>query len=140
MLISWDLFAILRPCTPPRMRVCNMSYCLYYCPPQNECSNAAKRSQQSRIRWARCAPSTTASGKEKEHDMDEISTLERLFRYKAQANDEILATMQLFDDISPAKEIAIRALSHTYVVDQIFAANLTGAEHAHTSANNSQAP
>ncbi len=72
--------------------------------------------------------------------MDEISTLERLFRYKAQANDEILATMQLFDDISPAKEIAIRALSHTYVVDQIFAANLTGAEHAHTSANNSQAP
>ena len=72
--------------------------------------------------------------------MNEISTLERLFRYKAQANDEILAAMRLFDDASPAKEIAIRVLSHTYVVDQIFAANLTGAEHAHTSANKSQAP
>src|SRR5215467_700217 len=72
--------------------------------------------------------------------MNEISTLERLFRYKAQANDEILAAMRLFDDASPAREIAIRVLSHTYVVDHIFAANLTGAEHAHTSANKSHAP
>ena len=72
--------------------------------------------------------------------MNEISTLERLFRYKAQADDEILAAMRLFDDASPAKEIAIRVLSHTYVVDQIFAANLTGAEHGSTSANKSEAP
>ena len=72
--------------------------------------------------------------------MNQISTLERLFRYKAQANNEILAAMRLFDDASPAKEIAIRVLSHTYVVDQIFAANLTGAEHGYTSANKSQAP
>src|SRR5215467_132908 len=72
--------------------------------------------------------------------MNEISTLERLFRYKANSNKEILAAMQLFDDASPAREIAIRVLSHTYVVDQIFAANLTGAEHAHTSANKSHAP
>ena len=72
--------------------------------------------------------------------MNQISTLERLFRYKAQANDEILAAMRLFDDASPAKEIGIRVLSHTYVVDQIFAANLTGAEHGYTSANKSQAP
>ncbi len=72
--------------------------------------------------------------------MNEIGTLERLFRYKAQADDEILASMRLFDDASPAREIAIRVLSHTYVVDQIFAANLTGAEHAYTSANKSEAP
>ena len=72
--------------------------------------------------------------------MNQISTLERLFRYKAQANDEILAAMRLFDDASPAKEIAIRVLSHTYVVDRIFAANLTGAEHGYTAANKSEAP
>ncbi len=72
--------------------------------------------------------------------MNEISTLERLFRYKAQANDEFLAAMRLFDDASPAKEIAIGILSHAYVVDRIFAANLTGAEHGYTSANKSQPP
>jgi uncharacterized damage-inducible protein DinB len=72
--------------------------------------------------------------------MDQVSTLERLFRYKATANDEILAAMRLFDDGSPAKELAIRVLSHTYVVDRIFAANLTGAEHGYISANTSHAP
>ncbi len=56
--------------------------------------------------------------------MDQVSTLERIFSYKAEANDEILAAMRQFDDPSPAKEIAIRVLSHTYVVDRIFAANL----------------
>jgi uncharacterized damage-inducible protein DinB/putative sterol carrier protein len=72
--------------------------------------------------------------------MDQVSTLERLFRYKANSNKEILAAMRLFDDASPAKEIAIRVLSHTYVVDRIFAANLTGTEHGYTLANTSQAP
>jgi uncharacterized damage-inducible protein DinB len=72
--------------------------------------------------------------------MDQVSTLERLFRYKATANNEILAVMSQFDDASPAKEIAIRVLSHTYVVDRIFAANMTGAEHGYTSANSSRAP
>jgi uncharacterized damage-inducible protein DinB/putative sterol carrier protein len=72
--------------------------------------------------------------------MTRIDTLERLFRYKAQANDELLAAMRLFDDDSPAKEIAIRVLSHTHVVDRVFAANLTGAEHGYRSANKSEAP
>ena len=72
--------------------------------------------------------------------MDQVSTLERLFRYKAYSNKEILAAMRLFDDASPAKEIAIRVLSHTYVVDRVFAANLTGTEHGYTLANTSQAP
>ncbi len=72
--------------------------------------------------------------------MDQVTTLERLFRYKATANNEILAAMRLFDDGSPAKEIAIRVLSHTYVVDRIFAAHLTGAEHGYPSANTIEAP
>src|SRR5215471_18501068 len=72
--------------------------------------------------------------------MDHVSTLERVFSYKAKANEEILMAMRQFDDAAPAKEIAIRVLSHTYVVDRIFAANLTGTEHGYTLANTSQAP
>jgi len=72
--------------------------------------------------------------------MDQISTLERLFRYKAQSNEETVAAMRQFDDTSPARAIAITVLSHTYVVDRIFAANLTGAEHGYTSANPSHVP
>ena len=64
--------------------------------------------------------------------MDQISTLERIFSYKAKANDEILAAMRQFDEASPAKEIAVRVLSHTYAVDQIFAANLRLAAHGYT--------
>jgi uncharacterized damage-inducible protein DinB len=67
--------------------------------------------------------------------MDQVRTLERVFSYKAKANTEILAAMRQFDDASPAKEIAIRVLSHTYSVDRIFAANMTGAEHGYTSPN-----
>jgi uncharacterized damage-inducible protein DinB/putative sterol carrier protein len=72
--------------------------------------------------------------------MDQVSTLEQLFRYKAHSNREILAAMRLFDDTAPAREIAITVLSHTYVVDRIFAANLTGTEHGYSSANTSRAP
>src|ERR1700730_15706146 len=57
-------------------------------------------------------------------NMDQVSTLERVFSFKAKANNEILAAMRQFDDASPAKEIAVRVLSHTYAVDRIFAANL----------------
>jgi uncharacterized damage-inducible protein DinB len=72
--------------------------------------------------------------------MDQTTTLERLFRYKAHSNSEMLAAMRAFDDGSPAKDIAIRILNHTYVADRIFAANLTGTEHGYTSANPGQAP
>ena len=72
--------------------------------------------------------------------MDQISTLERVFSYKAKANEEILMAMRQFDDASPAKEIAIRVLNHTYAVDRIFAANLTGTEHGYTSPNPGLAP
>jgi uncharacterized damage-inducible protein DinB len=72
--------------------------------------------------------------------MNPVSTLQRIFSYKAKANDEILAAMRQFDDASPAMEITIRVLSHTYAVDRIFAANLTGAAHGYTSPNPSHAP
>jgi uncharacterized damage-inducible protein DinB len=72
--------------------------------------------------------------------MDQVSTLERLFSYKAKTNHEILAATRLFDDASPAQEIAIRILNHTYAVDQIFAANLRRAEHGYTSPNPSPVP
>lgn len=72
--------------------------------------------------------------------MDQVSTLERLFRYKAQSNEETVAAMRQLDDTSPARAIAITVLSHTYAVDRIFAANLTGAEHGYTSANPSHLP
>ena len=72
--------------------------------------------------------------------MDQVRTLERVFSYKAKANNEILAAMQLFEDASSAKEIAIRVLNHTYAVDEIFAANLRQAEHGYTSPNPRQAP
>jgi uncharacterized damage-inducible protein DinB len=72
--------------------------------------------------------------------MDQVSTLERLFRYKANSNREMIAAMRQFDDASPAKQIAITVLGHTYVVDRIFAATLTGTGHQYTSANLSQAP
>ena len=72
--------------------------------------------------------------------MSQVSTLARVFNYKAKANHEILAAMRLFDDASPAREIAIRVLNHTYAVDQIFAANMRRAEHAYTSPNPGHAP
>lgn len=72
--------------------------------------------------------------------MDKVTTLERVFNYKAKANDEILAAMRQFDDASPAREIAIRVFNHTYAVDRIFAANLRRAEHGHSSPNPSPAP
>jgi len=77
---------------------------------------------------------------DEEKNMDEVNTLERVFSYKAKANGEILAAMRQFDEASPAKEIAVRVLSHTYAVDQIFAANLRRAEHGYTSPNPSLAP
>jgi uncharacterized damage-inducible protein DinB/putative sterol carrier protein len=72
--------------------------------------------------------------------MDQICTLERLFRYKAHSNKEILTAIRQFDEASPAKEIAITVLSHTYAVDRIFAANLTGTEHGYSSPNPSRLP
>ena len=67
-------------------------------------------------------------------------TLHRLFRYKAWANDQLLAALARLGDDSPITPLAIKALSHTYVVDRIFAAHVRREAHAYTSANLSEMP
>ena len=49
-------------------------------------------------------------------------TLRRLFRFKAWANDELLTALAMLGGESPITGLAIKALSHSYIVDRIFAA------------------
>jgi uncharacterized damage-inducible protein DinB len=65
-----------------------------------------------------------------------------LFKYKAWANDEILAKMKLFDEKAHATErhAAIRILNHTYIVDRIFAANLQKIQHEYKATNTDDTP
>ena len=67
-------------------------------------------------------------------------TLQRLFRYKAWANDELLTALAKLGGASPVANLAIKALSHTHVVDRIFAAHMRQRGHAYTSANLSELP
>ena len=67
-------------------------------------------------------------------------TLQRLFRYKAWANDELLTALARLGGESPITGLAIKALSHSYVVDRIFAAHMRRKAHAYTSANSSEMP
>jgi len=68
------------------------------------------------------------------------NTLHHLFRYKAWANDQLLTALARLDDNSPVTALAIKALSHTYVVDRIFAAHIRREPHAYRSANTSELP
>lgn len=67
-------------------------------------------------------------------------TLTRLFRYKAWANDLLLKDLAALHDTSPVLNPAIKALSHSHVVDRIFAAHVRREGHAYTSANLSELP
>lgn len=66
--------------------------------------------------------------------------LQRLFRYKAWADDELLTALDRLGGDSPITALAIKALSHSHVVDRIFAAHLRRKAHAYTSANLSEMP
>ena len=66
--------------------------------------------------------------------------LNRLFRYKAWANDELLTALARLGDETPVTNLAIKALSHSHVVDRIFAAHLRRTGHDYTSANPGQLP
>jgi uncharacterized damage-inducible protein DinB len=68
------------------------------------------------------------------------STLQRLFQFKAWANDELLTALTRLGGESPITGLAIKALSHTYVVDRIFAAHMTQKAHNYSSANLSEMP
>jgi uncharacterized damage-inducible protein DinB len=67
-------------------------------------------------------------------------TLQRLFQFKAWADDELLTALAKHGPQSPVTGLAIKALSHTYVVDRIFAAHLRRKAHAYSSANLSEMP
>jgi uncharacterized damage-inducible protein DinB len=67
-------------------------------------------------------------------------TLQHLFRYKAWANNELLTALARLDGDSPITGLAIKALSHSYIVDRIFAAHMTRKAHAYTSANLGEMP
>ena len=67
-------------------------------------------------------------------------TLQRLFRYKAWANEELLTALARLGRESPITGLAIKALSHSYIVDRIFAAHLKREPHGYTSANASALP
>jgi uncharacterized damage-inducible protein DinB len=66
--------------------------------------------------------------------------LQRLFRYKAWANDQLLIRLAKLGEDSPVTTLAIKALSHAYIVDRVFLAHLQGIDHAFTSVNLTQMP
>jgi uncharacterized damage-inducible protein DinB len=67
-------------------------------------------------------------------------TLLRLFRYKAWADDELLGALSRLGGQSPVTNLAVKALSHTHVVDRIFAALIKHEAHGYTSANPDETP
>src|SRR6188474_2674590 len=67
-------------------------------------------------------------------------TLQHLFRYKAWANDELLTALARLGGESSVTGLAIKALSHSFVVDRIFAAHMRRKAHAYASANLSELP
>jgi uncharacterized damage-inducible protein DinB len=67
-------------------------------------------------------------------------SMQRLFRYKAWANNELLSALARLGGESPITGLAIKALSHSYIVDRIFAAHLRRRAHAYTSANSVEMP
>ena len=73
-----------------------------------------------------------------EHAMH--NTLQHLFEYKAWANNELLIALSKLEVNSHVTPLAIKALSHTYVVDRIFAAHLKGSRHEYASANLKKMP
>lgn len=61
--------------------------------------------------------------------------LQHLFRFKAWANDELLTGLGRLGGQPHVTALAVKALSHSLVVDRIFAAHLRGTAHGYTSAN-----
>lgn len=64
------------------------------------------------------------------------------FRYKAWANAEILESIARIDATRNPEQwtLAVRLMNHTYVVDRIFSAHLTGAAHGFQGTNTADTP
>jgi uncharacterized damage-inducible protein DinB len=69
-----------------------------------------------------------------------LDTLQHLFGFKAWANDELLTVLAGIGEDSPVTGLAIKALSHSYIVDRIFAAHLRRETHPYLAANPSEQP
>lgn len=67
-------------------------------------------------------------------------TLQRLFEFKAWADDGLLTALAKLERESPAMGLSIKALSHTHVVDRIFFAHMMRKAHGYSSANLSELP
>lgn len=67
-------------------------------------------------------------------------TLQHLFHYKAWANDELLTALAKLGGDFPITGLAIKALSHSYVVDRIFSAHMKQERHGYASANLAEMP
>lgn len=74
--------------------------------------------------------------------MSTTTLFHSLFKYKAWSNDQLFAELAKVDSVaqSEARHNAIRLLNHIYVVDQIFAAHLSGAALSFTATNTTETP
>jgi uncharacterized damage-inducible protein DinB len=70
-----------------------------------------------------------------------ISTLQSLFAYKRWANSELFALLAtLPSSQSEQLHVCIRILNHIYVVDRIFRAHLSSAQHSFAATNTQDTP
>ncbi|MBM5572313.1 MULTISPECIES: DinB family protein [Deefgea] len=74
--------------------------------------------------------------------MSTATLLHSLFKYKAWANQELFAALQILDPATQHEQLhaAIRILNHIYVVDRIFAAHLQGTSHSYNNTNTPATP
>lgn len=74
--------------------------------------------------------------------MSTATLLHSLFKYKAWSNDQLFIELAKVDSLAQqeAQHNAMRILNHIYVVDQIFAAHLSGAVQSFTATNTSETP
>ena len=70
------------------------------------------------------------------------TALTSLFNYKAWANAQLFAELHKVDATQheEPRHAAIRLLNHIHVVDGIFAAHLSGRDHAYTATNTTDTP
>lgn len=64
------------------------------------------------------------------------------YQYKTWANAEILEAIGRIDPSTnpDQRKLAVRLLNHTYVVDRIFAAHLSGEQHTYQATNTHETP
>ena len=74
--------------------------------------------------------------------MSTATLLHSLFKYKAWSNDQLFVELAKVDPVAQgeARHNAMRIVNHIYVVDQIFAAHLSGSAQSFTATNTVETP